>query len=61
MTLHPPKKHETRTPESYRRSTRIAPPLTIGHILRADWEKKKAERARRAELAEMGFKPLEGA
>ncbi len=61
MTLHP--KPKASTPESNRNSTRKPTrreprPLTLGDLLGAQVRGVQAQRARRAELDDMGFKPL---
>ncbi len=58
MTLHP---KMPRKPWAKKPPRRPTPPLTIGHVLGAAWEAKKATDKRRAELDDMGFKPLGGA
>lgn len=47
--------------KSQRPERRPVPPMTFGHVLGEAWEQKKAEDRRRAELNDMGFKPLKGA
>ncbi len=54
---------EKKVPHEKKRIKERRPPLpmTIGDILGEAIEKDRAEKARRAELDSMGFRPLKGA
>ncbi len=58
MTLHKPKRSE---PRKFRPRRQLPRELTIGDVLGAQLRQAQAERARRAELDDAGFKPIAGA
>lgn len=61
MTLHPPKprwKTPTMTERAPRRPPHEPKPWTFGTIFGEAIRKAQADKARRAELNEMGFRPL---